>query len=125
MRWFLVGAIAIVLFDVVSALAARPMGFEYGSPPGLVVSTFINAVPAYLASRDARKIRIGVLVGAAIAFVDATIGWAASWLIGPGAPADSAYRTPELVAVTVIIVVAIGAVIGLIAGLSAMGFSRA
>lgn len=123
-RWLLIGAVSIVLFDVVTALAARPMGFEYGSLPGLVVSTAIHAVPAFLAAREAKSIRIGVLVGAGIALFDATFGWAASWLIGPGAPADPAFRTPEMVALAIVVVVGIGAVLGLIAGLLARGLRR-
>jgi hypothetical protein len=124
MRWAFIGSVAIVVFDVVAALAARPLGFEYGSTPGLIVETAINAVPAFLAAREAGTLRIAVLVGAAIAFVNATIGWAASWIIGPGAPADPANRAPAIVVLTVIFVVGMGALIGLIAGLAALGVRR-
>lgn len=121
MRWVLIGGVAIVLFDVVSAFGSKVLEFGYGADPlGLILSLVITAIPAYLACRENGRIRTAVGVGAGVGLIDATIGWAAAWLIGPGAPRDLEGASPPLVATTVlltiVLVVLFDAAIGLVAG---------
>jgi hypothetical protein len=123
MRWVLLGGVAIVVFDTVMALAARTFGFEYGSPPGIAIATAIYFLTAFLAARQRGMVRTGGIVGAGVALVDATVGWAVSWAIGPGA-SPAAYLTPEWFAVIAVFVVALGAVVGLGAGWLAVRWTR-
>jgi len=115
-RWTVIASVVIVVFDGVAALAAKALSFEYGGFPGILVSTAIYAMPAVMVALGGQGARSASLAGATVAFADATVGWAVSWLIGPGAPpADS--RSPEALALTVLFVVTVGALVGLIAGL--------
>ena len=111
MRPILVGCVTIVAFDAVGATAARHFDFNYSylAP----ISFAIYAATAFLAVRESGNTTLGAVAGATVAFVDATLGWTASWLIGPGA-ADESSRGE--VVMTAIVVVAIGTTLGFIAG---------
>ena len=121
MRWAAIGAGLVLAFDVVTALLAGPLGFEYGAWPVPLVSSAIYGVPAGIAAWETGRLRTGAAVGGNIALVDATAGWAATWLIGPAAPVT---WSPASVAATVAIVAALSAGTGLCAGLVAVGLWR-
>lgn len=127
MRWTLIGCAAIVVFEAGWSLAAAALDFEIGDFPQVVISasveTAIFILAAFGAARDAGRARAGALSGAIVAFAGATIGWAVSWLIGPGAPAPE-NQTPLLVALTVTTVTGLGAAFGLAAGVIAQRFRR-
>lgn len=113
MRPVLVGCIAVVVFDALGASAADLLDFEYSLLiPGSIA---IYAVTGFLAARASRETSAGVLAGALVALTDATAGWAISWAIGPGAPASGEQDALSLT-LTALLVVALGAVVGLIAG---------
>ena len=80
-RLLIFSAVAILIFDVAAALAARAIGFSYGYAS--VGKLVIYLAAAFLASR---KFGFGwaLLVGLVLGLTDATLGWAASWAIGPG-----------------------------------------
>ncbi len=123
MRWILLACAAVLVFDGVSALAAKAFDFAYGGFPGIIVSTAIYAFPAVMAVHRGHKLRVATIAGATVALVDATAGWAVSWLIGPGAPpADS--RSPALLVLTATTVVVLGAVVGLAAAWITRRFAR-
>lgn len=123
MHWIIISCVAIVAFDAFGALAAKALDFEYGGFPGILVSTAIYAIPAVMLALDGHGLRVTSLASATVAFVDATVGWAVSWLIGPGAPpVDS--RSAEAVALTVTFVVIVGALVGLTAGFIAARVGR-
>lgn len=123
MRWIIISCVAIVAFDALAALAAKALNFEYGGFPGVLVSTAIYAFPAVMLALDGHGVSVASLAGATVAFVDATVGWAVSWLIGPGAPLMDS-RSPEAVALTVTFVVIVGALVGLTAGFIAPRVAR-
>ena len=80
-RFLIIAAVAILAFDVAAAVAARAIGFPYGyASAGKLV---IYLVAAFLA---ARRFGFGwaLVVGVVLGLTDATLGWAASWAIGPG-----------------------------------------
>ena len=110
-RSILVGCVTIVAFDALGAAAARQFDFNYSylAP----ISFVIYAAVAFLAARESRNATLGAVAGTTVAFVDATLGWTASWLIGPGA-ADE-YSRGEVV-MTAVVVVVIGTTLGFIAG---------
>ncbi len=116
MRWILVGCGAVVVFAAAGAFASEELGFDYAIlTPG---SLAIYAVAAFLTARDEGETRWGVFAGGTVAFVEATVGWTVSWVIGPGALDDA---TPGVLIGVVLASVALGAIVGLVAGLAAIG----
>jgi hypothetical protein len=106
--------VVIVTFDIVASFASRRFGFHYGiAAPG---SWLIYAVVGFDIGRHA-NVGMSAVGAAMVAFVEATIGWAASAAIGPGhAPGD--LNVAGVVA-TVILVAMTGGVIGAAGGVIA------
>jgi hypothetical protein len=113
------GAIAIVVFDVLASLASRSLGFPYAY--ATVGSWMIYAVVGYALGRIA-PVTIATLGVGAVAFIEATLGWWLSWMIGPGRLKSGTMSATMLLS-TLVGVIAIAAVIGAAAG--AIGHSRA
>ena len=122
MRWTLLACVAIVAFDLITAVADRTLGYDYNGVLSLVVSTAIYAFPALKLAREGHDLRAAALAGAVVAMVDSTIGWAVATVIGPGAPPPGSH--PAVIVLTAITVTGIGALIGLVAGLAARRLSR-
>jgi hypothetical protein len=105
------GAVVIVMFDIVASFAAARFGFHYGiAAPG---SWLVYAVVGFDVGRRA-DIGMAAAGSAIVAFVEATIGWAASAAIGPGRPPGT--LSVAGVIATVILVAMSGGAIGAIAG---------
>lgn len=109
------GALAIVAFDLLASVASRVLGFPYGY--ATIGSWLIYATFGFIIGRraDVRTASAGVAV---IAGVEATVGWALSWAIGPGRPRDGMPSISVLMT-TVVLVAASGAIIGAVAGVLA------
>jgi hypothetical protein len=121
MRWVPIGCVGIVGFDALGATAAEQLDFPYEYL--FAISFAIYGAVSFLAARETGRAEAGVIAGATVALVEATVGWAVSWLIGPGKP-EGDYGFGTLV-VTAAVVVGTGAVIGLIAGRIATRANRA
>jgi len=78
------------------------------------VTTAIYALPAVMLVREGHDLGVAALAGATVGAVDATLGWAVSWMIGPGVPPPGS--APVVVLLTMITVVGIGALVGLASG---------
>lgn len=116
-RTILYGAIGILTFDSAAATLSVQLGFAYAW--GLPGSLLIYAAVGFIAARGSGLLA-GVGSGAAVAGVDATIGWVVSWLIGPGyLPGAS----PDLVVIVIVEVVFLGALCGGIGALAARVFT--
>jgi hypothetical protein len=77
----LIGAASVLLFDTVGSLASRRFSFNYASlSPG---SYLIRAGAGYFAEPYG-GLEMSGLAGGIVAFVEATLGWYISWIIGPG-----------------------------------------
>jgi hypothetical protein len=114
------GAVVIVVFDGATAFLAETLGFEYAF--GLIGSSLIYGGAGYAARRRGHGVRQCAAAAAAVAFVDATIGWALSAWIGPGRADDVGAIG---IALTIAAVVIIGAFFGWIgAGLARRSFGR-
>lgn len=127
-RWAVLGAVAIVVFDLVLALGAMALGYDYDNWLGVGLAFIIIALFAGLAAREAGTARVGVGVGALVALADATVGWPITWAMGPGAPrtrdAFDNNALPGYVALSIAVWVAFGAVTGLVAGVHATRIRR-
>jgi hypothetical protein len=113
MRVALLGCGVVVAFDALASLAAEGLDFEYANL--WPVSFAIYGLVAFLVARRIGSMKDAVGAGALVALADATIGWAVSWWIGPGAP-DPGDDDLASIAFTVVAVVVTGAVLGVFGG---------
>ena len=75
------GSIAVVILDAAGSYASNKFGFRFTK---LALGSFcIYGCVGALAAHDG-SVGIGAAAGGLVAMVDATIGWAISWYIGPG-----------------------------------------
>jgi hypothetical protein len=95
-------------------MASRQFGFHYGSLS--IISWLIRIGTGFFAARYG-SLSLSFLAGGIVAFIDATLGWYISWIIGPGRPRNKITNT--LIARTVSIVTFTGAALGFVGGLSA------
>ena len=119
----LLSGAAIVLLDVVAALATMRYGFDYDRTAW--ISYTIYALAGFFAARCTGAtapveatygIALGALGGASTALVDSSLGWAVSWVMGPGRP-PGGWPGFGFIAYVVGTVVAYGTGLGVIGGL--------
>ena len=123
-RLIVFGSIAVVVFDVIASIASMVLSVPYASFS--IGSILIYAVAGYVAAR-LKPLHFSAWVGGLIGLVDATIGWAISWKIGPGKIEDLPDATTisstagaiSLVVFTIIFAVIFATICGLIGGLVA------
>ncbi len=108
------GGAAVVALDILTSLASEAFGFSYGALWPL--SLLIYGATAFVAAKLVARVGAGVVAGLSVAATEATLGWAISWLIGPGQPSPEDRAAGAVVAVA-LTVTATGAAIGLVAGL--------
>jgi hypothetical protein len=110
-RILLTGALIVLIFDTLGATASRLLGFRYSI---LTIGTY--AIYLLITYRAGKQVGLlpAVLIGAALGLVDATLGWAISWAIGPGRPDQP--MSGALIAGAVVFVVMLGAALGLLGG---------
>ena len=112
-RGVLYGVVAVLVLDTLGSFASRALGFNYGSLS--VVSALIYlAVGAYggIGAPGSRAAAAAAVVG----IVEATIGWAISWAIGPGKPEPDEPSTAASIAIAVVLVTLLAAGVGAIGG---------
>jgi hypothetical protein len=114
------GACAVVMFDLVASLAARHFGFAYaratiGSYALYFAIGFFAAKASPLNAIDG-----AAAAGAVAGFVDASAGWLVSWQVGPGRLPSGARLTATQWLRVAIIVTAVAAAIGAIGGIGPM-----
>lgn len=104
----------VLVFDGIWSIVAQRQGLEYGSL--WWVSMIVYSVAGFCAARHAPW-WAGWSVGAAVAGLDATVGWLLSALIGPGHPGGNV--TWGTIIVTIISVLLVGSIAGVICALVA------
>ncbi len=97
----------VLAFDALGAGAARLFGFRYTL---LLFGTY--AIYLFVTYRAARRhgVLAAVAFGAILGLADQTLGWAISWLIGPGRPAEplTVVSAAGVVALSVLLGTAVG-----------------
>src|SRR5437899_7118123 len=106
------GAAAILLFDTVGSVTSRFFTFRYSR---LEVGSFLIYFMVGFATARTSSPGAAMVAGALVAFVDATLGWGISWLVGPGRLADAQASTLRIVR-TIATVTLYGALCGLLGG---------
>ena len=104
----LLGALAVVVFDAIGSYASVRFGFAYTKlSPG---SSLIYGTVGFAVGRTG-PLHTGAIAAAIVAAIEATVGWAISWYLGPGRLAPG-QATPHRILSTVVTVSAIGAICG-------------
>lgn len=82
-RGVLGGGVVVLAVALLGSVASQQLGFEYAllAPISLVVYA---AVGVYVGMRG--RVSQAALAGAAVGLIDASLGWAISYAIGPGRP---------------------------------------
>jgi hypothetical protein len=111
-----IGCLAVLVFDALGATASRWLRFRYSrlAPGSYALYSATSVVAAHLGPAW-----IGVVAGAAVALVEATIGWAISWWIGPGRPSAPIALSRARVIRIIALVTLTGAAFGLVGALVA------
>ena len=115
-RVILVGVLAVIVFDAIAAAASRRFGFAYAK--ATVGSALIYGTIGFLAARgsDARPLQSAAFAAGIVGFVDASAGWAVSWIIGPGRLPGGTAMTLERWVGAAVFVVALACAIGVVGG---------
>ena len=110
-RVALLGMFAVVVFDAIASLASLAIGFNYEY--SAFGSLLLYCVFGYWAS-SVRTILFASIVGALMGLTDASLGWAVSWILGPGRwePGLLTLPTWALIALQITAVAAICALLG-------------
>lgn len=116
----LTGCIVILAFDTIGSLASLALSFPYSSLAP--VSFLIYAIVGFIGTRYT-NIKKGALAAGIVGLVEATLGWAISWIIGPGRLSEVPFWAIAVV-FTVILVTITALIIGLLGGGIAVLFSR-
>ena len=121
-RVVLLGGLGVVAYDVVASILARHFPLPYTR---FVIGSYaIYLFTGYLAARRA-PFWHGPLAGAAVAAVDAGLGWPLSAQLGPAGLAAVYASAPVPRIGWIVLIVAVGTALGLVgAGLAQIGRSR-
>jgi hypothetical protein len=119
-RIALVGAGAVIVFDVIASFLAESLRFRYQD-------VFWISLALYTAVGVMAGSRLGSLRGAArtsalVGLADATLGWGASYLIQPELYGYADDPTAALICLVVALVVGMAAVLGALGGAAAKRF---
>ncbi len=122
-RILLLGGLGVVAYDVVASMLARGFALTYGR--FAIGSYAIYLLTGYLAARRA-PFWHGPLAGAAVAAVEAGLGWPLSAQLGPADSAAVYASAPAAARIgMVVLLAAVGAALGLVgAGLAQIGRAR-
>jgi hypothetical protein len=114
-------AIPIMLgWEVIAAVVALATGTPHER---FALGDYIIYASTGFAVARRRGVFASPLGGAAIAAVDATLGWTIAWVLGPGRP-EMGFTQPWLLLATVCFVIVIGAALGISGGIVGEFFRR-
>lgn len=82
LRLALIFSVVVVLFDIVCATIAKLASITYAN--FLILSFVLYVALGIFAGRKLRHWQRAMFAIAVAAVADATVGWYATWLIGPG-----------------------------------------
>ena len=107
----LITIIAVAGFDAAASVLSRNFRYEYSR--FIWISFLIYLVAGYLGGRR-RGVKCGMLLGSMAGFIDSTIGWFISRMIGPFTEMTIPTLTLPMIATVVVTTTAIGFVFGMI-----------
>ena len=108
---FLGGATALA-FDTIGSLASLRFRFPYSR---LMFGSFAIYFVVGFVTATSGSVTSAAVTGAVVGLVESTVGWAISWWIGPGRPADYPVTGSRILG-TVVFVMMLGALFGALGG---------
>jgi hypothetical protein len=120
-QFFLAVAATIILFDVFGALASKSLNFAY---PNLVWGSWSIYLISGFIGRKLYGFPSGILVGLIAGFVESTIGWALSTIIGPYLPFEKPHYSFLEISIIIAVVTVQGAILGGIGALLNLVISK-
>jgi hypothetical protein len=120
-------ATVALLFDTIASFALRAKPNTYGKLRWVSMSiyTLTGLTAARLAQGDTGTVLLqAALAGAAVAGIDATLGWVIAAAIGPGKLPEGIAAPRVAIARTVLIVMLMGVIAALIGGTMALLIRR-
>src|SRR5882672_10770959 len=100
------GGATVLAFDTIGSLASLRFRFPYSR---LMFGSFaIYFVVGFVSAATRGSVTSAAVTGAVVGLVESTVGWAISWWIGPGRPADYPATGSRIVR-TVVFVMILGA----------------
>jgi hypothetical protein len=108
----LLGGATILAFDAIGSVASLRFRFPYSR---LMLGSFAIYLVVGFVTAASGSVMSAALTGAVVGLVEATAGWAISWWIGPGRPADYPVTGSRIVG-TVAFVIMLGALFGALGG---------
>jgi hypothetical protein len=107
------GAAAVLALDTLGSIASRLAGFDYAmlAPVSFLIYAATGAFVALAA-----PIAPAIMAGTAVGFVEATLGWAIAYAVGPGRPGPDERISALGFVNTVLFVVCLAAVSAAVGG---------
>jgi hypothetical protein len=111
------GCLAVIVFDLVASFASRHFGFAYARAS--IGSYVIYLAIGFFAARGAvaNAVAVAAATAAVAGLVDASLGWAISWRIGPGRLPEGTSLTIRRWITTAAIVISLAAGLGAVAAI--------
>ena len=113
-RVVVIGSVAILAFDIVASFASRLTGFPYIYAS--VGSWLLYAGVGYFAAKATGLVGRAALAAGMVGFVESTLGWGLSRVIGAAPPPSPDLPLVVTLAVTSVLVVVIASAIGAVGG---------
>jgi hypothetical protein len=112
------GSAAVVIFDILASLASRRFGFAYARAG--YGSYLIYLAVGFFAARasESNAIATAAVAAGVAGLVDASVGWAVSWALGPGRLPDGLQLTVARWLSTAMFVVGLAAAVGAVGGIA-------
>jgi len=108
----LLGGATILAFDTIGSLASLRFTFPYSR---LMFGSFAIYFAVGFVTAASESVTSAAVTAAIVGLVESTAGWAISWWIGPGRPADYPVTGSRIVG-TVFFVMMLGALFGALGG---------
>jgi hypothetical protein len=106
------GAATVLVCDTSGSLASLRFRFPYSR---LTLGSFAIYFVVGFVTAASGSVVSAALTGTVVGLVEATVGWAISWWIGPGRPADYPVTGSRIVGM-VVFVMMLGALFGALGG---------
>lgn len=107
-RLILSGIAAVIAFDAIASIVSRSTGipYDYATYGSWILYTILGYVAGKVSPRTA--LQSAALAGLIFGVADATLGWATSWVLGPGRIAGGITPTQWIVVAAIVTLFATG-----------------
>jgi hypothetical protein len=107
-RVVLICVVAVIAFDAIASVISRSAGipYEWASYGSWVLYIALGYLAAYTAARS--PLKAAAIAGLVFGVADATLGWATSWILGPGRVAGGVSAAQWIFVAVIVTLLAVG-----------------